>query len=104
MLSGGRTEPIEKYFEVIEDLTGRGYVVLAHDWRGQGLSHRSLTNRLAGHADGYQAFLDDYHALLAKYESRLPKRQARLHARYSKAKSEAREQALRRGSECLSVP
>lgn len=73
VLSGGRTEPIEKYFEVIEDLTGRGYVVLAHDWRGQGLSHRSLTNRLAGHADGYQAFLDDYHALLAKYESRLPK-------------------------------
>lgn len=73
VLSGGRTEPIEKYFEVIEELTGRGYVVLAHDWRGQGLSHRSLTNRLAGHADGYQAFLDDYHALLAKYESRLPK-------------------------------
>lgn len=73
VLSGGRTEPIEKYFELIEDLTGRGYVVLAHDWRGQGLSHRSLANRLAGHADGYQAFLDDYHALLASYEARLPK-------------------------------
>ena len=35
VLSGGRTEPIEKYFEVIEDLTGRGFVVLAHDWRGR---------------------------------------------------------------------
>lgn len=73
VLSGGRTEPIEKYFEVIEDLTGRGYVVLAHDWRGQGLSHRELPDRLAGHARGYEAFLTDYRALLAKYESQLPK-------------------------------
>jgi alpha-beta hydrolase superfamily lysophospholipase len=73
VLSGGRTEPIEKYFETVEDLTGRGYVVLVHDWRGQGLSHRELADRLAGHADGYQAFLTDYHALLATYEDRLPK-------------------------------
>ena len=73
VLSGGRTEPIEKYFEVIEDLTGRGYVVLAHDWRGQGLSHRELPDRLAGHARGYEAFLADYRALLAAYEARLPK-------------------------------
>lgn len=73
VLSGGRTEPIEKYFEFIEDLTARGYVVLAHDWRGQGLSHRELGDRLAGHARGYQAFLTDYRALLAAYESRLPK-------------------------------
>ena len=73
VLSGGRTEPIEKYFEVIEDLTSRGYVVLAHDWRGQGLSHRELADRLAGHARGYEAFLTDYRALLAAYEARLPK-------------------------------
>ena len=73
VLSGGRTEPIEKYFEVIDDLTGRGYVVLAHDWRGQGLSRRELPDRLAGHARGYDAFLSDYRALLAKYEAQLPK-------------------------------
>lgn len=73
VLSGGRTEPIEKYFEVIGDLTRRGYVVLAHDWRGQGLSHRALPDRLAGHARGYDAFLTDYRALLAEYEARLPK-------------------------------
>ena len=73
ILSGGRTEAIEKYFETIEDLTGRGYVVLTHDWRGQGLSHRELKDRLAGHAAGYQAFLADYRALLAAYETRLPK-------------------------------
>lgn len=73
VLSGGRTEPIEKYFETIEDLTGRGFVVLVHDWRGQGLSHRELKDRRAGHADGYQAFLADYHALLGAYEDQLPK-------------------------------
>ncbi|WP_309643763.1 alpha/beta hydrolase [Phenylobacterium sp.] len=73
VLSGGRTEPIEKYFEVVEDLTARGFVVLVHDWRGQGLSHRDLPDRLAGHASGYQSFLRDYEALLAAYGARLPK-------------------------------
>jgi len=73
VLSGGRTEPIEKYFEVIGELQGRGFTVLTHDWRGQGLSQRLLPDRLRGHAQGFQAFLDDYRALLAAYEARLPK-------------------------------
>src|SRR5690606_2077733 len=73
VLSGGRTEPIEKYFEVIGELTGRGFVVLAHDWRGQGLSHRALENRMAGHAVGYEPFLADYRALLDAFDSRMPK-------------------------------
>jgi len=72
VLSGGRTEPIEKYFEVIGELTGRGFGVLAHDWRGQGLSYRAFPDRLKGHADGYRDFVDDYHALLAAFEERLP--------------------------------
>ena len=73
VLSGGRTEPIEKYYEVIEDLTLRGFVVLAHDWRGQGLSHRDLDDdRLKGHAVGYEPFLADFDALLAHFETRLP--------------------------------
>jgi lysophospholipase len=73
VLSGGRTEPIEKYFEVIGELQERGFAVLAHDWRGQGLSQRLLADRLRGHAQGFEAFLDDYRALLAAYEARLPK-------------------------------
>lgn len=74
VLSGGRTEAIEKYFETIEDLTLRGFVVLAHDWRGQGLSHRDLSDdRLKGHAVGFEPFLADFDALLAHYEERLPK-------------------------------
>lgn len=73
VLSPGRTEPIEKYFEVVEDLLNRGFAVLTHDWRGQGLSARSLPDRLKGHARGYQSFLADYKALLDTFEARLPK-------------------------------
>src|SRR5258706_21232 len=51
VLSGGRTEPIEKYYEVIGELLGRGFAVLAHDWRGQGLAHRRLAEAGAGFAD-----------------------------------------------------
>ncbi|MDP3173711.1 MAG: alpha/beta hydrolase [Phenylobacterium sp.] len=73
VLSGGRTEPIEKYFEVIGELLGRGFAVLAHDWRGQGLSDRFLPDRLKGHATSYQTFLDDYAAMLDAFEARAPK-------------------------------
>ena len=73
VLSGGRTEPIEKYFETIRDLMDRGFVVLAHDWRGQGLSMRELPDRLKGHARGYKAFLEDYRRLLNIFEPRLPR-------------------------------
>jgi len=73
VLSGGRTEPIEKYFEVIGELQARGLAVLVHDWRGQGLSHRELQDRSKGHATGYETFLGDYRALLDAFEARLPK-------------------------------
>ncbi|MEI9965098.1 MAG: alpha/beta hydrolase [Caulobacteraceae bacterium] len=73
VLSPGRTEPIEKYFETVGDLTGRGFAVLAHDWRGQGLSRRLLADPLRGHAAGVDDFLDDYATLLDRFEARLPK-------------------------------
>ena len=72
VLSGGRTEPIEKYYEFIGELLERGFVVLAHDWRGQGLSQRDLPDPLKGHARGYKTFLDDFRALLGAYSDRLP--------------------------------
>jgi lysophospholipase len=73
VLSPGRTEPIEKYFEVIGELQARGFVVLCHDWRGQGLSARMLKDRMRGHARGLQPFLDDYRTLLERFGDRLPK-------------------------------
>ena len=72
IVSPGRTEPIEKYFETVEALAGRGFVVLVHDWRGQGLSYRALADRTLGHANGYGEFLADFTALLGAYETRLP--------------------------------
>lgn len=73
IVSAGRTEPIEKYFEVIGELQSRGFVVLAHDWRGQGLSRRMLDDRLKGHADGHADFLDDFRLLLAETGDRAPR-------------------------------
>jgi lysophospholipase len=72
VLSGGRTEPIEKYFEVIGELQSRGLYVLAHDWRGQGLSHRLLEDRLKGHAEGRHDFLEDFRRLLDLAEPQAP--------------------------------
>jgi lysophospholipase len=72
VLSPGRSEPIEKYFEVVAELTGRGFTVLVHDWRGQGLSGRLLKDPLAGHARGWRSFLSDYRRMLAHFELRLP--------------------------------
>ena len=73
ILSGGRTEPIEKYFETATELTQRGFVVLAHDWRGQGLSERLLGEPLKGHAERYADFVEDLAALSGAFEARLPK-------------------------------
>ena len=73
VLSAGRTEPIEKYYEFIGNLLARGWCVLAHDWRGQGLSARLLPDRLKGHARAVEEFLDDYGRLLETYQARMPK-------------------------------
>ena len=73
VLSPGRSEPIEKYFEVVRELTGRGFFVLVHDWRGQGLSVRMLKDPMAGHARGWRTFLSDYRRLLEAFKTRLPR-------------------------------
>jgi len=73
VISSGRTEFIEKYLEVCAELVDRGYTVLIHDWRGQGLSQRLLPEPLMGHAAGYADFVADHAALLETFETRLPK-------------------------------
>ncbi|MGH7023625.1 MAG: alpha/beta fold hydrolase [Caulobacteraceae bacterium] len=72
VVSPGRTEPIEKYFEVVKRLTAQGFTVLVHDWRGQGLSSRLIADG-GGDARGWRDFITDYGALLAAFESRLPR-------------------------------
>ncbi|MEZ5775606.1 MAG: alpha/beta hydrolase [Hyphomicrobiaceae bacterium] len=55
-LFGGRTEFIEKYFEVVADLRRRGFAVATMDWRGQGGSGRMLTNHRKGYVRDFAQF------------------------------------------------
>jgi lysophospholipase len=73
VVNSGRTEPIEKYYEVIGELQARGFVVVIHDWRGQGLSDRELADPLKGHAKGWRPFLADFARVLAEFGARAPK-------------------------------
>ncbi|MEE2690530.1 MAG: alpha/beta hydrolase [Pseudomonadota bacterium] len=59
VLMAGRSEFIEKYFEVIADLHARGLSVATMDWRGQGLSERLLPEREKGHILDFGAFRSD---------------------------------------------
>ncbi len=55
----GRTEFIEKYFEVILDLLQRGFAVATVDWRGQGGSDRPLKDPTKGHVDDFRSYERD---------------------------------------------
>ncbi len=59
ILMSGRSEFIEKYFEVIEDLRARGLSVATMDWRGQGLSSRMLPVSEKGHINDFGAYKSD---------------------------------------------
>jgi lysophospholipase len=61
---GGRSEFIEKYFEVIGELLSRDFAVAAMDWRGQGGSDRPLRNPRKGHVDDFSHFERDLDALV----------------------------------------
>ncbi len=110
VLSPGRIEPIEKYHEVVAELQARGFVVLMHDWRGQGLSDRMLPDRMKGHALGAELFRKDYVLLLNAFEARLPKPWIQMgHSMggglslYALAKGEARFSASALSSPMLGV-
>src|SRR5205814_3496736 len=52
----GRAEFIEKYFEVVNDARARGLAVAMFDWRGQGRSGRTLTDRRKGHVRSFAEY------------------------------------------------
>lgn len=54
ILLNGQTEFMEKYFEVIDELRGRGFAVATMDWRGQGGSSRLLAD------DSRKSFIGDF--------------------------------------------
>ena len=60
----GRTEFIEKYYELVQELTSRGFAVAIFDWRGQGGSERLLRNRLKGHVGDFRDYQADLEAMV----------------------------------------
>ena len=63
VICAGRSEFIEKYFEVVDELRQRGFQVVVFDWRGQGLSDRALRNPHKGHVRGFAEYERDLAAL-----------------------------------------
>lgn len=73
ILCNGRTEFVEKYFEVIRELQARNFAVFSLDWRGQGLSGRLVKNRFAGHMDTIDDAVADLALGLNTLGARLPR-------------------------------
>ena len=59
VLLPGRTEPILKFAETIQDLTSQGYSVYAMDHRGQGASGRMLSNPQMGYVEFFKDYISD---------------------------------------------
>ncbi|MEM7214444.1 MAG: alpha/beta hydrolase [Pseudomonadota bacterium] len=60
----GRSEYIEKQYELISDLLDNGHDVLSFDWRGQGGSSRLLENKKAGYVDDFDEYVEDLTEIL----------------------------------------
>ena len=71
VLLTGQTEFIEKYFEVIAELNGRGYIVATFDWRGQGGSGRALSNPLKAHVGDFAEYDTDLVSFMDQVASKL---------------------------------
>jgi lysophospholipase len=67
ILLNGQTEFIEKYFEVIDELRGRGFAVAALDWRGQGGSQRPFPDApLKGYVRDFACYDADLEVFMAQ--------------------------------------
>lgn len=64
VLLNGQTEFLEKYEEVAGELCARGFTVVSLDWRGQGGSARSLTDRLKAHVGDFEEYDLDIEAFI----------------------------------------
>ena len=64
VLLNGQTEFIEKYFEVIDELRGRGFAVVTMDWRGQGGSSRMTEDSRKSFVGDFREYDEDLDTLL----------------------------------------
>lgn len=73
IIAPGRTEFIEKYFEVTREMQSRGFAVFCIDWRGQGLSGREVENGLKGHFVSFDDPVNDLSTALKLLSAKLPR-------------------------------
>ncbi|MDO5621601.1 MAG: alpha/beta hydrolase [Paracoccus sp. (in: a-proteobacteria)] len=74
LLFPGRTEYLERYEPTASWLAAQGFAVLGPDWRGQGLSERSLPDPRIGHVSDFADYQRDVAALLdAAVDLNLPR-------------------------------
>lgn len=64
VLLNGQTEFIEKYFEVIDELRGRGFGVATMDWRGQGGSGRMTQDSRKSFVRDFSEYDEDLDTLM----------------------------------------
>lgn len=64
VIGPGFRENIEKYFEVVRDMTSRGFDVYAIDWRGQGGSEHYIKGSQKAHHEGYAEQIDTLHQFM----------------------------------------
>ena len=74
LLQSGRTEFIEKYYEVIQEFTQKGFCVALMDWRGQGLSERVAKDIRIGHVKNFGDYDSDFEEVIEKvYQDSCPR-------------------------------
>jgi lysophospholipase len=66
----GRNECIEKYFETIRDLAGKGLGSAIMDWRGQGASDRLIRDPMRGHVVSFDDYVTDLRQFFAEIVER----------------------------------
>jgi len=64
VLLNGQTEFIEKYFETIDELRGRGFAVATMDWRGQGGSTRMTEDSRKSFIGDFREYDEDLDTLM----------------------------------------
>src|SRR4051794_5614297 len=69
LFAGGRGDFIEKYLEADAHWFGRGWIVTAFDWRGQGGSRGTIEG---GHYDSFEPVVGDLDALIAAWCNETP--------------------------------
>ena len=71
VLLQGLTEFLEKYHEVADEMTGRGFTVVGLDWRSQGGSERRSYGNRRGHVGTFEEYDRDLHTLFQQVMSQM---------------------------------